>query len=106
MNPDPKPKKYINKPYEKWVAERGCFICDQPAEPHHVRRLGFGAGTGTKPHSYVCIPVCRTHHDPDFEKILFDVNDLIINYMVKYIKKKYGKRNLIETLMEFIEEAR
>ena len=105
FNPDPKPKTFHNRKYEKWVAERGCLVCTKPAEPHHVRRIAFGAGTGTRPHSYVCVPVCREHHEPEFIDRL-DIEEIIIVYMVGYIKQKYDKRDLIETLMEFIEDKK
>ena len=105
INPQIKKKALRNKNYLKFIRDEGCLVCGKASEAHHVRRIYWFSGTGIKSHDYVTLPLCGGiggHHDPCIEKTL-NVENMIIHYMVKYIKKKYEKRNLIETLMEFIE---
>ena len=64
----PKPVTYKNKDYLAYIRKQPCAICGSPAEPHHVRRERWGAGTGKKPHDYVTVPLCRYHHDPAVEE--------------------------------------
>ena len=84
MNPIPKPKTYRSEKYLKFIRSKRCPYCSQKAEPHHVRRLYWGAGTGKKPHDFVAVPRCRDHHGPDFED---DVEREIIDLLIEYIRR-------------------
>ena len=81
----PKPKTYDNEDYLIFIRGKPCRICLQRAEPHHVRRIYWGAGTSKKPHDYVSIPRCRRHHGPDFED---NVELEIISLLMEYIESK------------------
>jgi hypothetical protein len=108
FKPDPKKKAHRNAHYLQFIRDEGCMVCGKYAEAHHVRRHYWMAGTGKKPHDYVTLPLCGGiggHHDPSIEASL-KVENLIIHYIVEYIKQEYNKRDLIETLMEFIEDKR
>jgi hypothetical protein len=89
-NADPKPVTYKNEDYLKFIRTLPCIICDQEAEPCHVRRLYFGAGTSQKPHDYVAIPGCRKHHNhvENLETVHFQ----IIKCLMKYIESKRKKK--------------
>lgn len=105
IRPCPKQKPFRNPAYLKFIRQHVCIETGGPAEPHHIRRSYWGAGGSQRPHDYVTIPVSRESHSPDIENRI-DYECLIIRYLVEYIKKKYDKRDLIQTLMEFIEGER
>jgi hypothetical protein len=99
-------KVYRNQEYLKWIRNQICLFCNCGSpDAHHVRRQYWGAGTGYKPHDYVTIPLCRYNkcHDPKIEK-RFDCKKEIIRLLTKYIIEKYGKKDLINILMEAIEK--
>jgi hypothetical protein len=85
MPADPKPITFRNKKYEAFIRGKPCLICGQPSEPCHVRRLYYGAGVSQKPHSYVCIPGCRTHHKA--VENLVNTDRIIINLLMEYIER-------------------
>jgi len=68
-NACPKPKRYENPGYLKWIRGQTCGVeyCRNPGEPHHVRKLRWGAGVSQKPHDYVTVSRCREHHDAKFD---------------------------------------
>ena len=80
----PKLKPYRNAAYLRFVRSRGCLVCGQPSEAHHVRRSYWGAGLSQKPHDYVAIPLCREHHGPETEKFI-NVEKEIIELLMAWI---------------------
>jgi len=86
MPADPKPKTFKNEKYLAFIRTKPCLICGQQAEPCHVRRLHYGAGTAKKPHDYVAVPGCRTHHEA--VENLVNVDRIIINLLMEYIESK------------------
>jgi len=88
MTEYPKPKTYQNEAYLNFIRSKGCLVCGQKAEAHHVRRQYWGAGTGQKPHDYVCLPLCPEHHNPLIEE------------------QTNCERAIIDLLMEYIESMR
>ena len=93
FNSDPKPVTHTNEDYLKFIRGQECFypLCCLPGEPHHPRRLYWGAGTSKKPHDYVAIPVCREHHKPKYENAV-KLELIIIEYLMKYIESKRRNR--------------
>ena len=76
---------YRSKKYLEFIRSKPCLLCANPETvPHHVRRQRWGAGTGIKPHDYVCIPLCHRCHDPKIEKEI-DVELVIIDLLMEYI---------------------
>lgn len=61
MTPMPKPVTWKSAKYLKFVRNRGCIVCGWKAEAHHVRKAS-NSGTGMKPSSTWCIPLCKLHH--------------------------------------------
>jgi len=110
MKSDPKPQRYKNEKYLNMMV-RGtiCGIsgCGKLGEPHHVRRLYWGAGTSQKPHDYVTVSRCRDHHDPEFEE---NVGQEIINNLVVYLERVDpacdANRVIIDHLINCIEDRR
>jgi len=93
FKPNPKTVTFYNEDYLKWIRNRPCCFpfCGMPAEPHHFRRSYYGAGAGKKPSDYVTIPLCRTHHDPRYEKDIL-VERIIIKNLMEYIESKRKNR--------------
>ena len=89
FRPDPKPVTFENPDYLKWIRSRPCWFsgCSNKSEPHHIRRSFWGSGTGKKPHDYVAVPSCRTHHKPEYEE-QFQVERIIIQNLMEYIESK------------------
>ena len=88
---NPKSKTYRNQKYLKFMRGKKCGIpwCCKDGEPHHVRKLRWGAGVSQKPHDYVTISRCREiHHDPKFD----DSGE-----------QGSAAMEIIDNLMEFIE---
>ena len=89
MTPMPKPLLYRDPKYLRFIRSRGCLVCGKKAEPHHVRRYRWGAGTSQKPHDYVAIPLCREHHD-EYEKVeRKGVELVIIDLLMEYINDNW-----------------
>ena len=87
-NANPKHKTYKNAQYLAYIRTLPCFFCGGIAEPHHVRRSYWGAGTGIKSHDYVSVPRCRTHHNTDTEDgVELEIIDNLMKY-VESIKRK------------------
>ena len=89
-NANPKPETYKNEDYLKFIRTLPCVICGKPAEPCHVRKLIWGAGTSQKSHSYVCVPGCRQHHN--YVEKLVNVELIIIDNLMKYIESKRKRK--------------
>lgn len=102
FNPQQKIKPFRNQKYLDWIREKPCVFCRQPSEPHHVRRHYWGAGIGMKPHDYVSIPVCRTHHEAKFEMDIC-INTVITGLLIEYIKETGDSLEFIDLLMQFID---
>ena len=86
MTENPKPKKYRNKKYLEFIRSHPCIICGNPeTDAHHIRRQEYGSGTGTKPHDYVTVPLCRYCHDPKNERC-FNPELFIIYFLMEYIE--------------------
>lgn len=77
---------YRDNKYLDWLRGQPCEICGQEGEPHHVRRLYWDAGMAIKPHDYVCISLCRKHHDPIVEQMI-PVDFVIIENLMRYIQE-------------------
>ena len=104
----PKPVTYKNKDYLAYIRKQPCAICGSPAEPHHVRRERWGAGTGKKPHDYVTVPLCRYHHDPAVEEDILPETSIIL-YLMQYNNEKHNvtiEQDVIDFLIERTEAAR
>jgi hypothetical protein len=41
------------------VASLGCYVCERPAEVHHIRKH---TGMSLRPSHYETIPLCFVHH--------------------------------------------
>ena len=77
-----------------------CFICEDIAEVHHIRAgrvipYDYHGGAGKKPSDYMCVPLCREHHQEcersysNFEKEYHvDLGKEIIKCLVKYIERE------------------
>jgi len=94
INPDPKPIIYRDEKYLDWIRTLPCWVCYQtPSEPHHIRKLKWGAGTSIKPHDYVTVPLCRKCHSQNsiIKDIYDNGEDIVIMLLMKYINKKVKK---------------
>jgi hypothetical protein len=59
----PKPRRWVNANYTRWVKTQPCAGCgNQADDPHHITGYGLG-GMGTKPHDFFVIPLCRQCHN-------------------------------------------
>jgi hypothetical protein len=105
MNPQPKIKPKRNPKYLDYIRMRPCIFCGGQSEPHHVRRHYWGAGASIKPHDYVCLPVCRTHHEAKFEMDI-DINKVITRVLIQYAEEKCDSLKFIDCLIDFIEAQR
>jgi len=49
--------------YLDWVRGKGCCVCGQPGEPHHLKAVGMGRNR-KRPMAehYTVVPLCRVHH--------------------------------------------
>jgi len=89
MNPRPKTHTKRDPKYLKWIRTLPCpyqwtGLCEGKIEAHHVRRHRWGAGVSQKPHDYVAVPRCKTHHSPAFElDVELEIIDLLIEYFGK-----------------------
>ena len=86
IRPDPKKKTVRDPKYLAWIRKQPCPYCARinGIEAHHVRRQRWGAGTSQKPHDYVAVPRCKTHHDPKYE---YDVELEIIDLLIEYFRR-------------------
>ena len=50
--------------YMAAVASLGCWICQRPANVHHIRPIGLGIGRRSS--HYDTIPLCYDHHQGQF----------------------------------------
>ena len=108
FNPQNKIKPKRNQDYLKFIRNQKCIVSSRTGEgieAHHVRRHYWGAGCSIKPHDYCTLPVHNEFHDPAIEKN-FNVNTLIIKYMVKYISMKFSELTVIGALIDLIEGLR
>ncbi len=46
------------------VASLGCWVCQRPANVHHIRPIGLGIGRRSS--HYDTIPLCYDHHQGQF----------------------------------------
>lgn len=51
-----------NPQYLAYIRRQPCLICRRPAEPHHLRGLRYGSGTGLKAPDEWAVPLCPDHH--------------------------------------------
>ena len=56
-----------NRKHEAWIRSLTCSVlvcggCFGPVAPHHIRTAA-NSGTGMKPDSAWCVPLCVAHHD-------------------------------------------
>ncbi len=53
----------VEKIWMDKVAQLGCFVCQRPANLHHIRNNGKGnIGMGRRSSHYEVIPLCYEHH--------------------------------------------
>ena len=90
-NSNPKQKTYRNKKYLAYIRTLPCIICGGIAEPCHVRKSYWGAGVSQKPHDYVAVPGCRTHHN-DVENLV-NIEKEIIKCLIGYIESRKHLKN-------------
>ena len=85
-----------NPKYLAWIRSKPCLICGQKSVAAHVRKQCWGAGVGIRPHDYVAINLCRTHHSEldelygfvGFEEIhKIDIKRVIIDNLIKWVTK-------------------
>jgi hypothetical protein len=85
----PKPIKYRSEKYLAWIRTQPCLVCGGNSEACHVRKLKGGAGTGTKPHDFCAIPLCRNHHSYELEREYgtdWQIAKLLMKYISEHIK--------------------
>jgi len=54
--PDPKPVRQTDEDYLDYVRGSECWVCPNPAEPHHLTSRGAGGS------DYAVAKLCRRHH--------------------------------------------
>ena len=65
------------------VASLGCWICQRPANVHHIRPIGLGIGRRSS--HYDTIPLCHSHH----------VGNFSIHNCKQQFEDMYGKETFI-----------
>ena len=71
----------VEKIWRDKVAQLGCFVCQRPANLHHIRNNGKGnIGMGRRSSHYEVIPLCYEHHQGNTGIHLDKIN----------FEKKYG----------------
>ncbi len=71
----------VEKIWMDKVAQLGCFVCQRPANLHHIRNNGKGnIGMGRRSSHYEVIPLCYEHHQGNTGIHLDKIN----------FEKKYG----------------
>ena len=74
------------------VASLGCYVCERPANVHHIRPKGLGIGRRSS--HYDTIPLCYDHHQGQFS-----IHNDKINF-----EKKYGtEKEILEITKERIK---
>ena len=69
----------------RWVAELGCYVCERPANLHHIRS-----------HFHV-IPLCHDHHQGNFS----------IHMSKKAFEEKFGKEEeILKIVLERVEQLK
>lgn len=86
IHSNPKSKTYRSRKYLKWLRGQKCGMdwCGQDGEPHHVRKIRWGAGVSQKPHDFVTVSRCRVHHDAKYDR---GAEMEIIDSLMKYIEE-------------------
>jgi hypothetical protein len=65
------------------VASLGCWVCQRPANVHHIRPIGLGIGRRSS--HYDTIPLCHSHH----------VGNFSIHNCKQQFEDMYGKETFI-----------
>ena len=87
-----KEREYMSK-----VANLGCWICEAPANVHHIRPKGLGIGRRSS--HYDTIPLCYDHHQGQFS-----IHNDKINFEKKLFIEKYGtEQEILEITKERIK---
>lgn len=90
IHPCPKPITYKNPKYLDWLRGQPCVTCGRSGEPHHIRRIKWGAGVGKKSHDYCCVSLCRQCHTfihAGKDDVCHESAELIIiDNLMKYIE--------------------
>jgi|TARA_R110000782_G_scaffold4024_1_gene14256 hypothetical protein len=77
------------------VAELGCFVCERPANLHHIRPPGTGIGRRTS--HFEVIPLCHDHHQGNFS----------IHLSKKAFEEKFGKETeILKIVLERVEQEK
>jgi hypothetical protein len=73
----PKPTRYKNEKYEKWLRGQPCLICGAPGESHHLKGVGNMSGGALKAPSWAVMCLCHTCHLAQHYKPTSDQWELI-----------------------------
>ena len=81
----------VEKIWMDKVAQLGCFVCQRPANLHHIRNNGKGnIGMGRRSSHYEVIPLCYEHHQGNTGIHLDKIN----------FEKKYGtEKEILKALL-------
>lgn len=86
-----------NPQYLAFIRRQPCLVCKRPAEPHHLRGLRYGTGTGVKAPDEWAIPLCPEHHRELHDhgvKTFCEKRRVNLDVMVSYYQSLY----IVETL--------
>lgn len=89
----PKKITHHSEKYLNFIRSKPCIICARKAVAAHVRKQYWGAGTSQKPHDYVTIQLCDTHHK------------ILDSHSLEYFDEFHNtdiKRVIIDNLIEYI----
>ena len=84
-----------NADYLKFIRSKpcgcGCGV-SPPSDPHHVRRVVWGSGTGIKPHDYATVSRARVcHQQAEMRDEYYLMHEIIGNLMEYIESKRKGK---------------
>ena len=93
MTPDPKPVTDKDPAYLRFIRKQPCVITGRtPCEAHHTQT----GGIGMKGSDYSALPLHHSEHQRCHQVgsetfWRYDVKQLIIDHLIKYIKDKIEK---------------
>ena len=99
---DPRPRKPIkDRNYLKFLSEKKCLYCGEPAvSPHHIR-VGHGDGQGSmgrRPDDYRCIPSCFKCH-----RALHGTDKGRLKWMTERVGREEVLESQVNNLIEFFK---
>jgi len=88
-----KPATKAERSYMAAVASLGCWVCQRPANVHHIRPIGLGIGRRSS--HYDTIPLCYDHHQGQFS----------IHNCKQQFEDMYGKEtNILQEVKKRVAE--